>query len=806
MEICRKVSELVADIDVEEARRHFEALDPEGGQFVFQTFWDDKEAKAAAAEAAKARGEKFIDPLAKVIYGSLAQKLNELNRLADQGAGIFVTINETNGGRGKEDVTRIRAVWQDDDSGWDSAFPIEPSMVIQSSPGKFQRYWFCDGLSTAECEGVLRRIVKDFGGDKGAQGINRVFRLAGSVHQKDPRKPQRVSIIEAQGKRYTRNQILEAFPPLEVLPKANGVVSKKEDEWTLGPVPERIRNRWVEGANNALICDDLIAEMDLNDDNWLIARIEASKQGPKFSALFNYGLELDEKTGEMVEGLDRSHMDASLVGILAFWTRNDVEQTYRIMCRSKLAERDKWVGARGDTTYGWMTVEEIIGRRIAGCEAVWGGDDIPVGGEAENVTMDQAGTRFPEPFRGFMADMVSETLEVAPKPQPELTLLSVLVGMASACDGRVQLPDDGRLNLYGLGVVESGEGKDLPRRVAEHIGFSVGAKLIGTPGSGQGLEDALIEGQGMLCAIDEVGHVLQALHAEKAPAYAIEISKNLLRLYSASNGVFVTREKALVKGVRQSRTIRNPALNLIGFTTPGELSKGLSSSAIDSGLLGRFLFVPGNQDVKQRFVMQKLSVDPFWFDAVKQYNIDCMTKEIVLEIPEETQTAILKLNDQLHLEQLSSNSPEQRALLKRTLEKIKRVAGVLAFWDGQLKPTIELDHLEWAERFVRASNSALLEFCRDRIHDGPIQASAAKVVAIVTAYLCDRRDKFQNLRQEVLLNENRIVARSLVLRDSGLSAQQLNQAVEHAVEAGQLEEGVITGEGNKPLRWLALPS
>jgi hypothetical protein len=51
---------------------------------------------------------------------------NELSHLNEQGAGIFVTVNETDGkGRKRENITRVRAVWQEDDDGFDGPFPLE---------------------------------------------------------------------------------------------------------------------------------------------------------------------------------------------------------------------------------------------------------------------------------------------------------------------------------------------------------------------------------------------------------------------------------------------------------------------------------------------------------------------------------------------------------------------------------------------------------------------------------------------------------------------------------------------------------
>ena len=77
-----------------------------------------------------------------MLHGSFKDLLPKLNALNKQGAAIFVTVNATDGkGRKAENITRIRAIWQDDDVGYQGDFPLQPSMIVSSSPGKFQRYW-----------------------------------------------------------------------------------------------------------------------------------------------------------------------------------------------------------------------------------------------------------------------------------------------------------------------------------------------------------------------------------------------------------------------------------------------------------------------------------------------------------------------------------------------------------------------------------------------------------------------------------------------------------------------------------------
>ena len=86
-------------VDLEEAKRFLETLDM-SGIFTFQVFSDGK--------------DKKINP--KILHGTLEDHAEELAELNQQGCGIFVTINKTNGkGRKASDIIRVRAHFVDSD-------------------------------------------------------------------------------------------------------------------------------------------------------------------------------------------------------------------------------------------------------------------------------------------------------------------------------------------------------------------------------------------------------------------------------------------------------------------------------------------------------------------------------------------------------------------------------------------------------------------------------------------------------------------------------------------------------------------
>jgi hypothetical protein len=185
-----------------EAQRFLKLLDPAAELFTFQTFQD------------RTTGAPITRPeLARVLHDD-----RELMPLNAAGAGVYVTVNRTDlAGRKSENIIAVRAVWQEADDGYDGPFPLQPSIEVESSPGRFHRYWLAldwpaDAQGRANHAAVMERMIADYGSCPGAKDIARVLRLPGFLHQKG--SPRFVRIVSAPGRRYTYMQILRVFPPL----------------------------------------------------------------------------------------------------------------------------------------------------------------------------------------------------------------------------------------------------------------------------------------------------------------------------------------------------------------------------------------------------------------------------------------------------------------------------------------------------------------------------------------------------------------------------------------------------------------
>ncbi len=401
---------------------------------------------------------------------------------------------------------------------------------------------------------------------------------------------------------------------------------------------------------------------------------------------------------------------------------------------------------------------------------------------------------FPLPFRGAMASIVASGLASSHKQQQKLTVLAALIAMASVIDGTYHFIDGTRVNLYGLGIAETGDGKEKVRQLANEVGRKAGALLLGKPASGQGLEDALDDTQGMLVVVDEVGHMLQSMNHKQSASYLIELTEILLKLYSGSSSSYSTRMKAAQKGEQLSRVLNNPCLSFLGFTTPAALSKGVSLENIEQGFLGRFLIVEGENNVKHRRVVQELSLDT---DILKQIDISISMHLLLSDnggLIAETADADVRLTvliEKFSHEAKQALTPDARALLKRSYEKVIRIAGVLAVWDCPDEPVVTVEHIDWAEAFVRYSNNCLLTFAEDNIHENQQLADAAKVLDVVKKLILGDI-KTPNKSHHVVrkLNSN-WVAKSAVLKASKLFKVQFEMAVAHLLSIEALGDGVF---------------
>lgn len=412
---------------------------------------------------------------------------------------------------------------------------------------------------------------------------------------------------------------------------------------------------------------------------------------------------------------------------------------------------------------------------------------------------EQAEIAYPPPFRGPLADVVNAALKVAFKPQPELTLLAVLISMAAACGSFYARANGSTLNLYGLGVLPTAAGKNAPLQNAKQLAGIGNTKLINAPASGEGLEDNLASNVGTLCVVDEIGHLIALTNSKNAQPHHASLMRKYLELFGAgSDPNFATRPKA----GKDPRKIPNPALSVLGVTTPGVLGQALTLADIENGLAGRFLFVATDHNPKARLIDDRLAVPTSFQRAALK--VECGLQHlmrgrrpILVELADGAQTVREALNDEFDQCGRGSAAPYEQALCARSMENLEHIAGTLAVWDNPDKPVITGEHLEWAAQFVRASNAAVLRFTETEMNSGDQQKNAAKLLKLL------RKGRFapqkgrdgRDRPSQVEALAAGMVPRSILLRESRLDTKELGYALDYLRQVEKVEVGRFADTG-----------
>jgi P4 family phage/plasmid primase-like protien len=236
--------------NIGEAGRHLKILDSRpNAQFTFQTFPDCSE------------GKKSGWNLVRILHGTLALHAKELTDLNRCGAGIFVTVNETNGkGRKAEDIVAIRAAFADNDDGSFSDLPLESTLIIESKNGDHAYWSLVPGASVEDFIIGQKAIAHKLHSDPSVCDPPRVMRLAGFFHLKNPQEPFLVRIKSRSNAKHTIDQILSAFPPITRVIENDGEGKtyepadlQKFSEWALNLPKEEGSKNPFGGRNFTLL-------------------------------------------------------------------------------------------------------------------------------------------------------------------------------------------------------------------------------------------------------------------------------------------------------------------------------------------------------------------------------------------------------------------------------------------------------------------------------------------------------------------------------------------------------------------------
>ena len=252
----------------------------------------------------------------------------DLMHYRNERAGVFVTVNETDGkGRQAHNVARVRAVFADLDGA--PLAPVleaglEPHIVCESSPGRYHAYWLCDDCSLDQFEHVQRALAQRFGGDPSVHDRSRVMRLPGFRHFKgDAQTCKLLDGIGTTAPAYSlaelvsalnldldgRGQFARVEKPVGATARSHPAVgtrtcSRWADQWHDGAPLRPCARRLV--AENTARCDPPLAEADID---YLAERVFTAKDSEGWEAPVDFAKMKDAGVWRTADAVPREWPD-----------------------------------------------------------------------------------------------------------------------------------------------------------------------------------------------------------------------------------------------------------------------------------------------------------------------------------------------------------------------------------------------------------------------------------------------------------------------------------------------------------------
>lgn len=350
-------------------------------------------------------------------------------------------------------------------------------------------------------------------------------------------------------------------------------------------------------------------------------------------------------------------------------------------------------------------------------------------------------------------------------------------------------------NLYILNVAPSGSGKNAPQEKLKDILIDIKCEhLLGAGDyvSDASLMDSLPESPVRLDIVDEAGGMLKSVNRGGA-TYNGKMADILAELYTSSTSIFLGRQTAMG---HKGRSIR-PNVNLLCSTTPTGLAEGVSVTAIEKGLMGRFLVFQGFYNKKARRVE---NVTRLGKDAVNSlitlagYQPKKGTVEIAgisqdITVIEKTDAANKMLQqvfeefDTLRVE--SEHDDKLLPIISRLYQQTLKITMLHAISRNIYKePIVDVRDVEFGYLTIKYYFHTIKEVIKQSIFSSTTEENTQKVLNAINRN-----------------NEEGITKRQLRNRTRFLNKKQRDLIMEELIESGEVELVSVNVDGRISYRY-----
>lgn len=324
---------------------------------------------------------------------------------------------------------------------------------------------------------------------------------------------------------------------------------------------------------------------------------------------------------------------------------------------------------------------------------------------------------------GVLQEFVNYCNQTAPKPQPQFSVQAALA-LGSIVLGRSwRTINQNYTSLYFVNVGRSASGKEHARTAIESALMSAKLEnLIGPAGytSDSAVFSALLSQPAHITIIDEIGAMLG--NSKAAGNFHKRQSLDILtqawgQLHGSLRPLGYST-MTLAKRYRddqEQKIIRNPAITLLGMTTPKTFYQALTEDAIEGGFLNRLIIVESHIGPQVRNQAAQLDVPESviqWCQAgalASSSSGNLAGIDLGPSLPSLARVVDISPRAQALFSEYESKCIKNIAILEdeglaemegRSVEKAMRIALILAASANIASPVVSEAHAQWAIQYV----------------------------------------------------------------------------------------------------------
>lgn len=662
--------------------QYLKKLDPQAERFLFACYDYRKIEKA------------------KQIYSTFDAAKAKLTEFNDSVFCVYVTVNETDGPiRKKENIKRARAIWVEDDEKRDGIrtdFPLEPSLIVESSPQKYHYYWFTSTQKLNEWDDVMLTMVVEWGCDNKAKDRARVLRLPGFIHRKDTNKPFVCRIVKDSGKVYKWFEIKSVFKPQN----QKEISIDKESK-------EKEKKKKLEHNPPTSYSEEASIKALLSSENY-------------HGSLTSIAMAMSNKN------MSREMQYFTLFGLM-----------HKIPPEKR---RPEWE-ARVSEEHLYECIDSGIKKKQEEDEQ-FGINELRTKEYLEiGMHLQKSNVEFPP---GKIGELCEEILDMAPYPNREIAL-SGAMGLVAGIIGRTYNVIGMGLNLYIAILADSGIGKANLKdsiNLALRAGggkFNLGHSFVGRSRftGPKAIFDMLAGGLSRVCIIEESG-----LIAESKAGDGAGITRALLDLYTSCGYGKWAGDEGYSDKNNNIPALHSPALSIVNVSTPKSFLRALKSKSADvSGEVARLWMMRQTGEKPYLNRNRRTDFSPKQLAILGKLITTCIQFQ---KAEDELQVIRLSISDEIlnrcdywvDLENrfIREQDHLRRTLCSRAFAKIVKMAGVCSVYNG--KDHIGKEEYEWAEKTIKGELESIKNaFTHEVTDDLQIITKNVVVPAVVQSLL-----------------------------------------------------------------------